>query len=653
MAACRHSDIQRFGDMRSCLSCGETIFDTKPEPTRLPLPYDSVQYRYRPFEHGLGEEIRLVLLHAGSYWDELICDIVVVNLADRPVYEALSYTWADSSGDASLSSKLACLDHIIPITNNCDAALRRLRPQNGKRRRLWIDAISINQFDATEKSHQVRLMSQIYANASQVLAYLGIPPAMETAKFRRLINYLQEDTPVALEMTHLKNTLMDFLGLPYFDRVWILQEVGLSRLVTFIIGARELRWTGATASKMLDLCSALGVRAPSILRWSPARRPEEELDVLAVLSKSRNCSATNARDKVYALLGLIHPAFSAKFPIDYSLSVSEVYTKLAVGCLHEGRLDVLQHCRSAYKSESQPTWVPRWNIKAGYEPSPAQFSETQKHSYATTWTPLSYDDPSSWLRVKLLQRPLIEEFHEWLASDQESGIGIENMSTAVCCRLVAKWSIIRSKDDMSPRIISPKGIQGLVHEIMYAQSQNFTFKILQPTSLQLSDVSRTISASELQSTSYLKIRAHRLDKITRVVGRISNAHTFQLPRTSGLALGSQACRNCINSDVSPLTEDTIQKERRELLSNIEIHGAGATAFVTDYSIGFARGDAKFGLSVWAIYGTDVPFLLREWKEHYTFLGDCYLHRAGRPFPCKHCGADVAPWPLETEIIDIW
>jgi len=38
---------------------------------------------------------------------------------------------------------------------------------------LWIDAICINQENSLEKGHQIKLMGQIYKNASRVLVWLG------------------------------------------------------------------------------------------------------------------------------------------------------------------------------------------------------------------------------------------------------------------------------------------------------------------------------------------------------------------------------------------------------------------------------------------------------------------------------------------------
>jgi len=43
-------------------------------------------------------------------------------------------------------------------------------------KRFWIDQISINQQDDKEKGHQVNLMPKIYANAAQVVSYLGPRP---------------------------------------------------------------------------------------------------------------------------------------------------------------------------------------------------------------------------------------------------------------------------------------------------------------------------------------------------------------------------------------------------------------------------------------------------------------------------------------------
>jgi hypothetical protein len=99
---------------------------------------------------------------------------VEADLERGPLYDALSYTWADESGDSDRSEIFHCVkdDSKLSITKNCDAALRRLRLSD-KERRLWVDAVCINQDSDTERSYQVALMSDIYTNARQVIAYTG------------------------------------------------------------------------------------------------------------------------------------------------------------------------------------------------------------------------------------------------------------------------------------------------------------------------------------------------------------------------------------------------------------------------------------------------------------------------------------------------
>lgn len=137
-----------------------------------PLTWYDTEYIYFPLGRQL--EIRLLVLHPGRPEDPLEGDIVGTDLRRRPKYDAVSYTWADESGDDHLSSAIHCLtsDSKISITRNCEAALKRLRLPN-KRRKLWVDAVCINQHSDTERSQQVSLMSEIYKNARSVIAYTG------------------------------------------------------------------------------------------------------------------------------------------------------------------------------------------------------------------------------------------------------------------------------------------------------------------------------------------------------------------------------------------------------------------------------------------------------------------------------------------------
>jgi hypothetical protein len=85
-------------------------------------------------------------------------------------YEALSYVWGPPSQvhDINIDSST------LPITANCNAALRQLRCTS-KSRVLWVDSICIDQTPegVQERNAQVSMMGDIYETAADVLIWLG------------------------------------------------------------------------------------------------------------------------------------------------------------------------------------------------------------------------------------------------------------------------------------------------------------------------------------------------------------------------------------------------------------------------------------------------------------------------------------------------
>jgi hypothetical protein len=116
----------------------------------------------------------LELAPANEKTDRLEGTLVEVNLAlapkQRPNYEALSYVWASPEDQGAIF----CKGPAIPVTKNCEAALRQLRHRK-RIRRLWIDAICINQNDINERNQQVNIMDQVYRDAQYVRIWLGLP----------------------------------------------------------------------------------------------------------------------------------------------------------------------------------------------------------------------------------------------------------------------------------------------------------------------------------------------------------------------------------------------------------------------------------------------------------------------------------------------
>jgi hypothetical protein len=136
------------------------------DTTEAPIRRKLETYVYQPVAR---REFRLLILYSGQLDDDLSATLVCSSLDDlrHLTYETVSYAW----GDAKLKAQLLVDNAILKIPASASAVLRQVRSKN-KPRRLWMDAVCIDQADVKERQRQVSYMRDIYTNSSRNLIYL-------------------------------------------------------------------------------------------------------------------------------------------------------------------------------------------------------------------------------------------------------------------------------------------------------------------------------------------------------------------------------------------------------------------------------------------------------------------------------------------------
>ena len=113
--------------------------------------------------------IRVFSLDAGAFGDPIFGRLTVDELDVAEPFDALSY----SCGPLILSCSITINGAPgFRITQNLWNALQRVRKTDSDRR-IWIDAVCIDQEDEREKSSQVRHMHAVYSRAEEVCIYWG------------------------------------------------------------------------------------------------------------------------------------------------------------------------------------------------------------------------------------------------------------------------------------------------------------------------------------------------------------------------------------------------------------------------------------------------------------------------------------------------
>ncbi|PVH96903.1 HET-domain-containing protein [Periconia macrospinosa] len=335
-------------------------------------------------------EIRLLHIeYSSSATAHIRCQLEVVKFSDNPQYEALSYVW----GTDEPVNTIFINNEPFPVRQNLFSALKRLRSRS-EPVKIWIDAICINQENTGERNHQVRQMGNIYSQAQRVIIWLGEEEQGGNFALQHIKRWndslWSEQLLDTMATEHELDMLFDpnawramalLFNRPWWRRIWVIQEVALSRSARLQCGSESCDWNDFLRARTLWSSFSEPQRSDLINEEEHAMIHNCEYDISIVIAilqnKSLNPSemgllslirllnryeATDCRDKLYALLGIKQCVDIIVNP-DYDTSPSQVYTEFVRAFLRDKkRLSVIGgggigHSRLE-PSISLPSWVP-------------------------------------------------------------------------------------------------------------------------------------------------------------------------------------------------------------------------------------------------------------------------------------------------------
>jgi hypothetical protein len=314
-------------------------------------------------------------------------------------YTALSYTWASESRPHLIS----CDGATLAITCSLLSALHRLREAFSPETSFFADCISINQAQdpaaLLERASQIKLMHLIFAQADEVVADLGehaddssyaitiLEPL--SGLYTSYSNAREElaasrglNLPLYSQRT--SQALIHFCSRRWFRRLWIVQEVVLSRRIRFLIGKlmvegrvildgvpgahrlyrtrfsltywytpnpityrriRDCQHALATAAKLM-----FEIQSLRDLRDSGSAPPGHLLEV------TRLFDVTYKHDRIYAVMGMMSQEAREAFIVDPDESLEHLAIRLNKLVVDQGGLDIALSLLASFEASARPSW---------------------------------------------------------------------------------------------------------------------------------------------------------------------------------------------------------------------------------------------------------------------------------------------------------
>ncbi|PMD45458.1 hypothetical protein L207DRAFT_452491 [Hyaloscypha variabilis F] len=222
-------------------------------------------------------------------------------------------------------------------------------------------------------------MREIYSLAQEVLVWLGSGDRNTVAAIAAYPWSGFQARP--LTDTEL-NGLIDIMQRPWWDRVWVVQEVCLAREAKVIVGRSIMEWFQFTLVMFFlrlqnTNTNGLDSQGHKVVGKMKEEQMQGLLHLGPLLSEFRWHRATNPLEKVYALLGLSsNPELLMP---NYEVTLERCYTQTAYSIIKDTQtLDILENCTapSFVRRRELPPWVPDWSYDARSLPKRYLITET-------------------------------------------------------------------------------------------------------------------------------------------------------------------------------------------------------------------------------------------------------------------------------------
>ena len=514
-------------------------------------------------------------------------------------YEALSYTWGDPRKRDTVQVES---DTNFVVRANLASALQDLQLPT-EARLIWIDALSINQKDTAERSEQVKLMRSIYETAAVVRSWIDLEIDLQSPAFLKL-HSLSDDAAVkdlGNDAT-LWSPVREVLTNEYWSRIWVQQEVAYAKEWTV-----QCRRTAVSSAALMIFATLLVLRMwgfftdplvdksawksimPTPLRALLYRsKPHDSAQsfygpLTRALRDCRLLQSTDARDKIYAMLGMVDGLEDGDIDVNYELSAEQVYIEVARLCI-ERYESVAFLCEASLentaKERSLPSWLPDWTQLPRIESFVPLSSKT---SYQPITSPVRSEVPAIYSRKLHVTGFRIDKVHDLLPEIQEEALWHGELDLR---RLIVKFRSFNAVKD------AVEAFDELDVETLAYFRDSYLVRVLTGADSRDTEPPRferyvTLFATLLEASSLEE------DEALRSFSAIINAHPDDV------------------GDVVHYMQESCKGR--------------CFSFTSDCDMALVPEPAQVGDEIWIVFGCPAPVTLRCTGDEYLVIGEAYLN----------------------------